>query len=276
MVFVLLGLCVPPLVGVVVWVLNVMPVRPTAPSVLIDVGVAWTAALSILLLVPADIADTIGRCALSPANDGSCDAPGSAKAFLQTAWQCLYWYTFVAMITILPFHQEYADCGEFTVWGKVKWSVRQNFTFLVSMSIAGVVGILILLASHRLSVGSILGFAIAASNALGLTLVLFLLGYGLVEIPRDLWRKGSRGGRQRLLMHKVGVQAALTKRTHTKLAAAIATVGEVSRHLGPRDPLRKYVSKKEHARTHARIHPCFPFLSLPSPSFPSLPLASFV
>ncbi len=37
--------------------------------------------------------------------------------------------------------------------------------------------------------------------------VIFLMGYGLVSIPRTLWRLADVRGRQRLTCHKAGVQA---------------------------------------------------------------------
>lgn len=36
---------------------------------------------------------------------------------------------------------------------------------------------------------------------------IFLMGYGLVAIPRTLWRLADVRGRQRLTCHKAGVQA---------------------------------------------------------------------
>lgn len=36
---------------------------------------------------------------------------------------------------------------------------------------------------------------------------IFLMGYGLVAIPRTLWRLANVRGRQRLTCHQAGVQA---------------------------------------------------------------------
>eukprot|EP00216_Chloropicon_sp_CCMP2111_P001807 CAMPEP_0198244222 /NCGR_PEP_ID=MMETSP1446-20131203/33729_1 /TAXON_ID=1461542 ORGANISM="Unidentified sp, Strain CCMP2111" /NCGR_SAMPLE_ID=MMETSP1446 /ASSEMBLY_ACC=CAM_ASM_001112 /LENGTH=727 /DNA_ID=CAMNT_0043928221 /DNA_START=62 /DNA_END=2245 /DNA_ORIENTATION=+ len=227
------------------WHLKRMPVASTSTLVKVNVGVSWIAALSIVLLVPADIAETIS---LYPNGNAEAETKSSASTkFLAVAWQVVYWYAFLALFTILPFHQEYADCGAFHTADKVKYSLRQNALFYLFVAGAGVSGVLILLASHKLTVDGILGFAIALSNAFGLLLVLFLLGYGLVEFPRLLWRQASRKGRQRLCYHKVGLQAEHTRKTHREVSEAIATVHEVSRHFGPRDPLRKYLDIIESA-----------------------------
>ena len=79
-------------------------------------------------------------------------------------WEIVYWYTFAAMMTILPFHQEFADSGAFTRWERTKWSLRQNLLFMACAGSAGIFGVFVLIASHRLTVDSLLGFAIAASN----------------------------------------------------------------------------------------------------------------
>lgn len=49
----------PLLAAAVVAGLLVMPVRGTSPLVLVDVGLAWFAALSTLVLVPTDVASAL-------------------------------------------------------------------------------------------------------------------------------------------------------------------------------------------------------------------------
>jgi hypothetical protein len=60
----------------------------------------------------------------------------------------------------------------------------------------GAVGVLILLISGRLqSPMALLDIAAAAGNLYGMCGVLVLLSYGIVDIPRTLWRSASVSSR---------------------------------------------------------------------------------
>lgn len=271
---VLLG--VPIIGGVTFLLLRRMPVKGTSLAVKLDVAVAWVAALSILLLVPLDIADTFsaanegeGSNGTAPLNATSSSASAvfadpilphasvwdpvreatATQRVLSVCWEVVYWYCFVAMMTILPFHQEFADSGAFTRWERTKWSLRQNALFLLFAGSCGAFGILVLLASHRLTVDSLLGFAIAASNAFGLCLVLLLLGYGLVDLPRKIWRLAAAGTdeKEHHFHVMIGQQAGRAKTAHRECCHKIAVVREVGKYFGPRDPLREYMDKVEAA-----------------------------
>ena len=287
-----------PVVGVtVLLLLKRMPVKSTPLLVKINVGVSWVAALSILLLVPLDMANTFyaynNHGSYYPTNNtldcvslagdlveldegivdsiplhwaagliGMKDDENQQQPHVDTAaskvlgvcWEVVYWYAFFAMMVLLPFHQEYADSGAFTVWSRVRWSLRQNLLFMLFMAGCGAFGVFVLIASNRLSLDSLAGFAIAASNALGLCLVLLLLGYGLVEFPRKIWRLGSWGcssnnnnhqQRASVIYHEVGLQAERTKKAHREVSKSISIVREVTKYFGPRDPLRKFMDAVE-------------------------------
>jgi len=301
---------VPIMAGVTLLLLKRMPVKSTSIAVKLDVGVAWIAALSILLLVPLDIADSFysynnhgryypreknnsveisadqiaaslplpplgvhpnastalwGANRTTAARDASAGATDAiplafvaeavgdpsglahratqSEKVLSVCWEIVYWYTFAAMMTILPFHQEFADSGAFTRWECTKWSLRQNLLFMACAGSAGIFGVFVLIASHRLTVDSLLGFAIAASNAFGLCLVLLLLGYGLVDLPRKVWRLATEGSDQKEqhMYHAIGMQAERAKKAHKECCRNISIVREVSKYFGTRDPLRKYM-----------------------------------
>lgn len=65
------------------------------------------------------------------------------------------------------------------------------------------------------------GYAIAASNTFGLVTGGLLLAYGLVELPRGLWRHADLNLRQRWLAHKVGRIAEKLDEAHGELSTAI-------------------------------------------------------
>ena len=50
-------------------------------------------------------------------------------------------------------------------------------------------------------------FGIAASNIFGICTGIFLLGYGLVEVPRSIWRSANIAARPAAAYRRVGVVA---------------------------------------------------------------------
>lgn len=84
-------------------------------------------------------------------------------------------------------------------------------TVLQALAVAG---ILLLLMTKNLAPSNVLGFCVAASNAFGLIAGIFLMGYGLVAIPKELWRTADTKNYRKLLFHRAGVQAEKAMSAH--------------------------------------------------------------
>lgn len=69
--------------------------------------------------------------------------------------------------------------------------------------------------------GSIRGLAMACSNTFGLVTGAFLLGFGLSEIPRGIWRNADWTTRQKVLSHKVAKMAVNLDDAHKDFSNAI-------------------------------------------------------
>ena len=54
---------------------------------------------------------------------------GTSPPLLVTWWRVAYWYGFAVQFTLLPFHQEYADSGHFTVGDRISTAIRNNLIF---------------------------------------------------------------------------------------------------------------------------------------------------
>lgn len=86
---------------------------------------------------------------------------------------------------------EYVIAGQFTFVGKAIQALKRNLIFYIVCSVlgvGGVVGIIVWVetSDHRFGYKDAI---ICLSNIWGLFLVIFLLGYGLVAVPRNYWRK---------------------------------------------------------------------------------------
>ena len=119
-----------------------------------------------------------------------------------------------------PFLRAYETTGHFKTGDKMQEAIQQNILYYAIVGIGALFGILYLVAFKEISWyyssslvpsyassstpsppspkadevcrSSIVGVAMAAANAWGMFLLIALMGYGLVEIPRSLWRKAHR------------------------------------------------------------------------------------
>ncbi|XP_078429698.1 LMBR1-like membrane protein [Wolffia australiana] len=200
---------------------------PDVPRyVLVSVGYAWFCSLSIIILVPADIWTTI---------------IGGEQGGIGFFWSWSYWSTFALTWAVVPTIQCYEDAGDFTVTERLKTSIRANLIFYLSVGSIGVFGLLLLIIMRRDWSGGIVGLAMACSNTFGLVTGAFLLGFGLSEIPKSIWKNADWDNRQKVLSHRVAKMAVNLDDAHQEFSNAIVVTQATSNQMTKRDPLRPYM-----------------------------------
>ncbi|XP_066328562.1 uncharacterized protein [Miscanthus floridulus] len=200
---------------------------PAVPRyVVVTVGYAWFCSLSIIILVPADIWQTL---------------TGSAKGGIGFFWSWSYWSTFILTWAVVPTIQGYEDAGDFTVKERLKTSIHMNLLFYSIVGAIGLIGLILLLIMHRAWDGGIVGFAMACSNTFGLVTGAFLLGFGLSEIPRNIWKNADWSHRQKVLSHRVAQMAVKLDNAHQEYSNAIVVAQATSNQMSKRDILRPYM-----------------------------------
>lgn len=232
MIFILCGVGVPVVALAVVYLLWYYPNANTTLLVKVNVGLAWFAALSVLVLVPADLLAT-----LQPKEGGS------EQQLLKLWWSIAYWYAFVVMMSVLPLLQGYADSGDFHPWDRFLYSIRTNVQFYLIVGGLGAVGVLVLYFFQKIELSAIIGWGMAASNAYGLVGSIFLMGYGLVDIPRKLWQKADVRRRELIMFHRAGVQVERARNAHRELSKAIGLARIVSGLFRRSDELTPYLDR---------------------------------
>ncbi|MBA0561039.1 hypothetical protein Golob_017898, partial [Gossypium lobatum] len=135
----------------------------------------------------------------------------------------------------------FEDAGDFSVTERLKTSVHVNLVFYSVVGSIGLVGLILLITMNRNWSGGILGLAMALSNTFGLVTGAFLLGFGLSEIPKSLWRNADWTIRQKVLSHKVAKMAVKLDEAHQELSNAIVVAQATSNQMSKRDPLRPYM-----------------------------------
>ncbi|XP_010530626.1 PREDICTED: LMBR1 domain-containing protein 2 homolog B-like isoform X2 [Tarenaya hassleriana] len=200
---------------------------PDVPRyVLFTVGYAWFCSLSIIILVPADIWTTVVG-----------HSSGGGLFFF--SWS--YWSTFLLTWAVVPTIQGYEDAGDFSVKERLRTSIHGNLVFYLCVGSLAVVGLILLIALRKNWSGGILGFAMACSNTFGLVTGAFLLGFGLSEIPRGIWKNADWIARQKVLSHKVAKMALKLDDAHQEFSNAIVVAQATSNQMSKRDPLRPFM-----------------------------------
>ncbi|XP_077225055.1 uncharacterized protein LOC143858292 [Tasmannia lanceolata] len=194
--------------------------------VIFTVGYAWFCSLSIIILVPADIWTTI---------------IGHEKGGIAFFWSWSYWSTFALTWAVVPTIQGYEDAGDFTVTERLKTSIHGNLVFYLSVGFIGLFGLFLLIIMHRTWSRGVVGLAMACSNTFGLVTGAFLLGFGLSEIPKSIWRNADWSNRQKVLSHRVAKMALNLDNAHQELSNAIVVAQATSNQMSKRDPLRPYM-----------------------------------
>ncbi|XVF67247.1 hypothetical protein PTKIN_Ptkin10aG0105300 [Pterospermum kingtungense] len=201
---------------------------PDVPTyVFFTVGYTWFCSLSIIVLVPADIWTTI---------------VGHSSGGISFFWSLTYWSTFLLTWAVVPTLQGYEDAGDFTVAERLRTSIHGNLVFYLCVSSLGLVGLILFIIFHKKWSGGILGFAMACSNTFGLVTGAFLLGFGLSEIPKGIWKNADWTTRQKVLSHKVAKMAVKLDGAHQEFSNSIVVSQATSNQISKRDPLRPYMN----------------------------------
>ncbi|KAM7276825.1 hypothetical protein ACFE04_018691 [Oxalis oulophora] len=154
------------------------------------------------------------------------------------------WFCSLSMIILVPadIWTGYEDAGDFNMRERLKTSVHANLLFYLIVGSIGLVGLILLITMNAHWSGDIRGLAMALSNTFGLVTGAFLLGFGLVELPKTIWRNADWTTRQKLLSHKIAKMAVRLDDAHKDLSNAIVVAQATSTQMSKRDPLRPYMN----------------------------------
>ncbi|KAG7269387.1 hypothetical protein CRUP_008391 [Coryphaenoides rupestris] len=197
--------------------------RTQQRMVLFGTLLSWYLCFLIVFILPLDVSTTIyNQCkidnapgpdpesrsrpdqpqsneSLSPASRvlTVCKEPWSyiPDGVLPVFWRVVYWTSQCLTWLLLPFMQSYARSGAFSRVGKMKTALIENGLYYGTYLLI-FISLLIYVAAHPqwyLTWGEFRTIGISAANTWGLFLLVLLLGYGLVEIPRSYWLASCHG-----------------------------------------------------------------------------------
>ncbi|TKS78609.1 LMBR1 domain-containing protein 2-B [Collichthys lucidus] len=164
--------------------------RKQQRMVLLGTLLSWYLCFLIVFILPLDVSTTIYKqCLLDNAHHPT---PVTRANHPNQTNDNVSVYPTVRLL--LPFMQSYARAGAFSRVGKMKTALIENAIYYGTYLLI-FISLLIYVAVHpkwKLSWRELQTIGITAANTWGLFLLVLLLGYGLVEIPRSYWRSSSQ------------------------------------------------------------------------------------
>ncbi|PGH10417.1 hypothetical protein GX51_00176 [Blastomyces parvus] len=169
-----------------------LPLRSTPAFLSFPVFLALALPASVVLLVPIDLTSSTRG-----------DEPSSGiwlpPRVMLVSWRIAYWLTFVMTWVILPLLGEYVDSGYRTPKDRILYSLRSNGRYQLIVLGSGIVGLVYISIQNGFEFTSIKALVMALAYFWGLALAIYLMGHGLVVIPRTLIRNANPGNKLRRL-----------------------------------------------------------------------------
>ncbi|KAH0627883.1 hypothetical protein JD844_008430 [Phrynosoma platyrhinos] len=187
--------------------------------VIVATLLAWHLCFLMVFILPLDVTTTIyNRCKLDvngsytpPTNNGlplhqnnispprkhECFKPWSyiPDGIMPIFWRVVYWTSQFLTWILLPFMQSYARSGGFSITGKIKTALIENAIYYGTYLLIFGAFLIYVAINPKINLqwNQLQTIGIAAANTWGLFLLVLLLGYGLVEIPRSHWNGAKKG-----------------------------------------------------------------------------------
>lgn len=237
--------------------------RPLYVTILALLG--WTLCFYIVLLTPNDVAqasqcDVQAECTSGDDEDGIHQGVGVADLVrddleapctydrvivpynvLVVLWTVVYWVTLFLTWFVYPIMQTYSMTGEFTFTDKMRTAIKSNLLLYSIMGAVMAVIVIIYLVQTHLKWENLPATAAAAANAYGLFLLISLLGHGLVNVPRRLWRTTNRSVNLKRYQFEVAQLDSNLLGARAHLTKTLKKVRKADEITGDTDIYRKYI-----------------------------------
>lgn len=164
---------------------------------------------------------------------------------LTKLWRFIYWTSQLLTWLILPMMQSYSMAGNFTRVDKLKAAIRANLIYYSSFGAIFMVLLIYVFFKNGIDFASLKVIAISSSNTWGLFLLVILLGYGLVELPRYLITCGRYSQSLDRQYFKVARVNAEKCEGEEKLDDVLEEIQQAYASLGTNEhePLRHYLAQ---------------------------------
>mmetsp|Transcript_537 Transcript_537/g.1885 ORF Transcript_537/g.1885 Transcript_537/m.1885 type:complete len:734 (+) Transcript_537:130-2331(+) len=160
---------------------------------------------------------------------------------LVVLWTVVYWVTLFLTWFVYPIMQTYSMTGEFTFTDKMRTAIKSNLLLYSIMGAVMAIIVIIYLVQTHLKWENLPATAAAAANAYGLFLLISLLGHGLVNVPRRLWRTTNRSVNLKRFQFEVAVLDSNLLGARAHLTKTLKKVRKADEITSDTDIYRKYI-----------------------------------
>ncbi|CAD8093585.1 unnamed protein product [Paramecium primaurelia] len=143
--------------------------------------ISWLTNFILLILLPLDIYITF-RDQEQFNNQG--EVHSKEYEAIANLYQLLYWANFILCWTIIPIMQEYEEAIDLNRAQKFIRSLINNGKFYLIIGIAGIAFVVILVMTGQASDYGLAKLLKSMANSFGVALIIILLGYSLIAVPR--------------------------------------------------------------------------------------------
>ena len=229
-------------------------IRTLQPAVTASVLIAWWFSFVIVFVVPVDVSDVLyEKCLFEHCGDlqnitvncsSACNKPLSylPKHYLEIFWNIVFWSSQLLTWIILPLLSSYVAAGEFTIGGKLKKALIENAVIYGTLGILFGILLIYVVASKHLDGEAIKVLCITSSNTWGLLVLIFLMGYGLVQVPRAIWERSSYTdllAKNRFDVSKIKIEL---EEAQEKLSEILEEVRHINTLVSRSNELRNFVN----------------------------------
>ena len=114
------------------------------------------------------------------------------KSFdLATWYLILYWTVYILTWTIIPLLQGWENAGDIKSLDRMQRSLMENAVVYLYMLVGGIIFLLFLLFFDIAGDMGLLTYLKCLSISFGVFLLMIIMGYAMVEIPRTLWNESE-------------------------------------------------------------------------------------
>ncbi len=156
-------------------------------------------------------------------------------------WRIIYWSSQALTWLILPFMQSFSNSGEFTFKGKIKRALINNAIYYGTYLALFGVFLIYVAVKHSINIQNLKIIGITASNTWGLFLLVILLGYGLVAVPRQLWQRSNTELHLKQLYFKIAKLHGEKCDAEESLEDILNEIKTIAEKIRYNHPLRNYV-----------------------------------
>ncbi|OWF39089.1 LMBR1 domain-containing protein 2-like isoform X2 [Mizuhopecten yessoensis] len=162
---------------------------------------------------------------------------------LPALWHVVYWTSQFLTWLLLPMMQSYSTAGDFSVAGKIKTAIIENIIYYATYLL--IFGVCLIYVAVRpdlhIDAEKLKVIGVTASNTWGLFLLVLLLGYGLVEVPRTIWNSGKTVYTLQRTQFKIAKLSTEKTEAEENLEDVLDEIKQVSEKIRYNHPLRKHM-----------------------------------